>query len=304
MLEIEQVKKSYGKIQALDGISLKIREGEVFGVIGQNGAGKTTLLKVMAGILNPDAGRVLVNGEALEEKSAHGKFEIGYVPDQYQLYDRLKVMEYMEFYAGLYGINVWKNKKWLMQLLEMVHLEDTAQMYVENLSQEMRRKLGVARALISDPKILILDEPGSGMDPKARVEFKKTVQDLCGGQRTIVISSHMVSGLPDYCTSVGILEEGKMILEGSMETVMSEIKKNQPLIVQVLGGQEQAVAIIKACPQVKKLSMEQNTFTVIFEGTDEEEAKLLSALIEGNVLVQKFYRETGDLESRFLDLIS
>jgi ABC-2 type transport system ATP-binding protein len=304
MLEIEQVKKSYGKIQALDGISLKIREGEVFGVIGQNGAGKTTLLKVMAGILNPDEGRVFVNGVALEEKSAHGKFEIGYVPDQYQLYDRLKVMEYMEFYAGLYGINVWKNKKWLRQLLEMVHLEDTAKMYVENLSQEMRRKLGVARALISDPKILILDEPGSGMDPKARVEFKKTVQDLCGGQRTIVISSHMVSGLPDYCTSVGILEEGKMILEGSMETVMSEIKKNQPLIIQVLGGQEQAVAIIKACPQVKKLSMEQNTFTVIFEGTDEEEAKLLSALIEGNVLVQKFYRETGDLESRFLDLIS
>jgi ABC-2 type transport system ATP-binding protein len=226
------------------------------------------------------------------------------VPDQYQLYDRLQVIEYMEFYAGLYGINVWKNRKWLMQLLEMVHLEDTAKMYVENLSQGMRRKLGVARALISDPKILILDEPGSGMDPKARVEFKETMQTLCGGQRTIVISSHMVSGLPDYCTSIGILEEGKMILEGSMDTVMSEIKKNQPLTIQILGGQEQAVAIIKSCPYVKKLSIEQNTFTVMFEGTDEEEAKLLSALIEGNVPVQRFYRETGDLESRFLDLIS
>ena len=304
MLEIVELEKSYGKIKALDRISLTVPEGEIFGVIGQNGAGKTTLLKIMAGLLEPDWGSVYMDGEDLFEQQAGGCYEIGYVPDHYQLYDRLKVMEYLEFYAGLYEVNIKKKKQWLRQLLDLVQLSEQSDMYVENLSQGMRQRLCVARALIPDPKVLILDEPGSGMDPKARVEFKDTLKTLCGGKRTIIISSHMVAGLPDYCTSIGILEKGKMILEGSMEGVMAEIRKNQPLIIQVLGMEEQEVKTIKACPYVKKLSLENKSFTVLFDGNDEEEAELLSALIQGKVPVQRFYRETGDLESRFLDLIS
>lgn len=304
MLEIIKLEKSYGKIKALDNINLSIPEGEIFGVIGQNGAGKTTLLKIMAGLLEPDRGSVSMDGKELTEKAAGGSCEIGYVPDHYQLYDRLKVMEYLEFYAGLYEINIKKKKQWLLELLELVQLSEQSNMYIENLSQGMRQKLCVARALLPDPKILILDEPGSGMDPKARVEFKDTLKTLCGGKRTIIISSHMVAGLPDYCTSIGILEKGKMILEGDMEEVMTGIRKNQPLIIQVLDMEEQAVKTLKACPYVKKLSLENKSFTVLFDGNDEEEAELLSALIQGRVPVQRFYRETGDLESRFLDLIS
>ena len=304
MIEIVELEKNYGKIRALDRISFKIQENEIFGVIGQNGAGKTTLLKIMAGLLEPDYGEVRIDGEKLIERPAGGSLEIGYVPDRCQLYDNLKVMEYLEFYAGLYGIARKKKKQWLWELLDMVRLSEASDMYVENLSQGMRQKLCVARALIPDPKILILDEPGSGMDPKARVEFKETLRTLSESKRTIVISSHMVSGLPDYCTSIGILEKGSLILEGSMKEVMDEIRKNQPLIIHVLGREEQAVAIMKACPLVKKLSLDKNYFTVLFDGNEEEEAELLSALIQGNIPVQSFHRETGDLESRFLDLIS
>lgn len=258
----------------------------------------------MAGLLEPDYGEVRIDGEKLIERPAGGSLEIGYVPDRCQLYDNLKVMEYLEFYAGLYGIARKKKKQWFWELLDMVRLSEASDMYVENLSQGMRQKLCVARALIPDPKILILDEPGSGMDPKARVEFKETLRTLSESKRTIVISSHMVSGLPDYCTSIGILEKGSLILEGSMKEVMDEIRKNQPLIIHVLGREEQAVAIMKACPLVKKLSLDKNYFTVLFDGNEEEEAELLSALIQGNIPVQSFHRETGDLESRFLDLIS
>lgn len=304
MLEVIGLEKSFGKIKALDKISFQIPEGEIFGIIGQNGAGKTTLLKIMAGLLEPDEGAVYLNGENMVEKPAAGSYEIGYVPDRFQLYDHLKVMEYMEFYAGLYQIPKKMEKKWLREIFDLLNLSAVANVYVEKLPQELRQRLCVARALLPDPKVLILDEPGNGMDPKARVDFRKNIQVLCGGKRTIIVSSHMVSGLPEFCTSIGILEQGKMILEGRMDDIISEIKKNQPLIIQILGKEEKAVEILKGCPCVKKVSLDDHCFTVHFEGEERQEAALLSALVTGGVLVQRFGRETGDLESRFLDLIS
>ena len=303
MLEIIDLEKSYGKVRALDHVSLTIREGEIFGVIGQNGAGKTTLLKIVAGLLCPDKGKVLLNGKDLT-RNPDSYYEIGYVPDHYQLYDKLKVKEYLEFYAGLYRLDAKEMKQWIPKVLASVQLSEMGEWYVENLSQGMRQRLCVARALLPDPKILIMDESSNGLDPKARVEFRENLRQLSEGKRTIIISSHMVSGLPDYCTSMGILEKGKIILEGSMDGIMQEIKKNQPLMIEILGMADQAVAVLKANPCVRKISLDKNSFTVLFEGGELEETGLLKDLVQAKVPVQKYYRETGDLESRFLDLIS
>lgn len=304
MLEIIGLEKNYKKIKALNRISLQIQDGEIFGIVGQNGAGKTTLLKIIAGLLEPDEGQILLDGEDLAQKNCYGSLDIGYVPDSYQLYEHLTVNEYLEFYAGLYQLDRKSQKKWILELLNMVGLSEAADIYVEKLSQGMKQRLSVARALLPDPKVLVLDEPENGLEPKAKAELKETLQRLSAGQRSIIISSHTVSGMMEYCTSLGVLDKGRMILEGSMQEIMTEIKRNQPLIVHVLGMEEQAVLILKANACVKKISLEQGRFTILFEGEEKEEVELLASLVEGRVPVQKFYRETGDLESRFLDLIS
>ncbi|MDO4554702.1 MAG: ABC transporter ATP-binding protein [Lachnospiraceae bacterium] len=303
MLEIINVEKSFRKIKALEQVSIKIPEGEIFGIIGQNGAGKTTLLKIVAGLLKPDLGDVRLDGVDLSGSKDWYKM-IGYVPDKYQMYDNLKVGEYLEFYAGLYCLDRKKTKRWIEEILSLVHLYDQKNLYVESLSQGMQQRLCVARALLCNPSVLVLDEPSNGLDPKARMEFREILRMLSGGKRTILISSHMVSGLPDYCTSMGILEKGKMILEGNMKEIMKEVKKNQPLMIEIFQGVENAVLVLKKNQWVRKISLDENTLTVLFEGSEKEEALLLKELVSGGVLIQKFYRETGDLESRFLDLIS
>lgn len=304
MLEIVGLEKYYGKIKALDRISLQIQDGEILGIIGQNGAGKTTLLKVIAGLLDPDKGSVILDGVDLRKQPDQTGLQIGYVPDSYQLYDHLTVMEYLEFYAGLYQLEQKKQKAWMKELLSLVSLSDAADIFVENLSSGMRQKLCVARALLPNPKILVLDEPANGLDPKARIEFRELLRNLSASEKTIIVSSHMVSGLPDYCTSMGILEHGNLILEGSIEEIMIEIKKNQPLLIQVLGMEEKALSVLKSDKNVKKISLDGHCFTVYFEGTEEEEASLLSCLLQNQVPVQSFYKASGDLESSFLELIS
>lgn len=304
MLEIIGLEKKYKKIKALSQISLQIQEGEIFGIVGQSGAGKTTLLKIIAGLLEADAGQILLDGEDLTQKNCYGSLDIGYVPCNYQLYKHLTVNEYLEFYAGLYQIDKKIQRQWILELLAMVGLSEAADIYVENLSQGMKQRLSVARALLPDPKVLVLDEPENGLEPKAKAELKETLKRLSDGKKSIIISSHTVSGMMDYCTSIGVLDKGMMILEGSMQEIMAEIKRKQPLVVHVLGMEEQAVSILKADSCVQKISLEQGRFTILFDGGEKEEAELLASLVEGRVPVQKFYRETGDLESRFLDLIS
>lgn len=304
MLEVIELEKNYKQIKALNKISLRIQAGEIFGIVGQGGSGKTTLLKIIAGLLEPDGGQVLLNGEDLTEKKYRGSLDIGYVPNHYQLYNHLKVSEYLEFYAGLYQLERKTQNQWIRELLSIVDLLETADIYVENLSQGMRQRLSVARALLPNPGILVLDEPVSGLEPKAKAEFKETLRRLSDGKRSIIISSHMASGLMNYCTSIGVLDHGQMVLEGSMKEIMLKIQQNQPLIVQVLGREDQAVAVLKANSCVKKISLDEGCFTILFEGGEKEEAELLGSLVQEHVPVQKFYRETGNMESRLLDLIS
>lgn len=304
MLQLIHIEKKFGEDKALRDINLSIGKGEIFGLIGQEGAGKTTLFQIIAGLLRPDQGMVLLGGEPTHTKLKRAKLEVGYVPSTFRLYDKLTVKEYMEFYAGFYPLTGLKKDLWIREILTQMELLEMEDVFVEKLSLGMSRRLCVAQALLSDPQVLILDETGNGLDARARKEFRRLLKKLSQTNRTILISSHMISDLPDYCTSVGILEEGRMIMQGKMEQVLEDIKKSQPLFVQIISGQDKALEILKKEERVRKLTILDTGILIQFDGGEQEEAMLLRELILGGVSVLSFSRDNTYFEKSVLNMIS
>ena len=220
MLEIKDLRKKFGKFHALNGLDLHIPKGSLYGFVGPNGAGKTTTIKIMTGLLFADSGQVLIDGVDVSRGLDELKLKIGYVPDFFGVYDNLRVNEYMEFFASCYGSDGLKARTRYMTLLEQVGLEDKVNFYVDSLSRGMKQRLCLARALIHDPLLLVLDEPASGLDPRTRFEFKEILKELKEQGKTILISSHVLSELSEMCTDIGIIDQGKMILSGSMEEIL------------------------------------------------------------------------------------
>ena len=304
MLELNNVKKYFGSTKAIDGVELHIKRGEIFGVIGQEGAGKTTLLQLAAGLIRPDEGSVCINGMDLSRDTYQSRIQIGYVPQYFQLYDKLKVQEYMEFYAGFYPREGIQKNRWIGELLDLVQLTKMEDVYVEKLSRGMSQRLCVAQALLSNPQVLILDEPGNGMDPRARMEYRELLKKLTQTDRTVLISSHLITDLPDYCTSVGILEQGRFLLEGSMDVILKKIKKEQPILIQVAQGEEHALGVLRSNEKVGKVTLSDNGMLVFFDGEEKEEAELLQSLVQAGVSVYSFNRTNVNLENRFFQMIS
>ena len=304
MLQLIHIEKKFGDKSALHGINLSIGRGEIFGLIGQEGAGKTTLFKIAAGLLKPDQGTVLIGGEPTHKRPRTAKMEVGYVPSTFRLYDKLTVKEYMEFYAGFYPLEGLKKDRWIREILDQLELLDMEDVFVEKLTQGMSRRLCVAQALLSDPQVLILDETGNGLDARARKDFRRLLKNMSQTNRTILISSHMISDLPDYCTSVGILEEGRMIMQGSMEQVLEDIKKSQPLFIQLVSGEDKALQVLKANDRVKKITLLEKGMLIEFDGSEQEEAMLLQELVRAGAGVLSFNRDNTYFEKSVLNMIS
>ena len=304
MLQLIHIEKKFGDKSALHGINLSVGRGEIFGLIGQEGAGKTTLFKIAAGLLKPDQGTVLIGGEPTHQRPRTAKMEVGYVPSTFRLYDKLTVKEYMEFYAGFYPLEGLKKDRWIREILDQLELLDMEDVFVEKLTQGMSRRLCVAQALLSDPQVLILDEPGNGLDARARKDFRRLLKNMSQTNRTILISSHMISDLPDYCTSVGILEEGRMIMQGSMEQVLEDIKKSQPLFIQLVSGEDKALQVLKANDRVKKITLLEKGMLIEFDGSEQEEAMLLQELVRAGAGVLSFNRDNTYFEKSVLNMIS
>lgn len=304
MLNVENLKKMYGRMAALDGLCMHVKEGALYGFVGPNGAGKTTTIKILTGLLLPDEGTVAVGGtDALKEP---GKVmeKIGYVPDFFGVYDNLKVWEYMELFSacgGLYGLNARKRSR---DLLEQVGLGEKAEYYVDGLSRGMKQRLCLARALIHNPPILVMDEPTSGLDPGTRYEFKEILKDLREQGKTVVISSHILSEMSEICTDIGIVEQGKMVVEGSIDDILNQINVRSPLLITVCRNKDLALNLLRGNPLVETITIRQNDIMVGFTGEQEEEAVLLKQLIEAGVMIGGFVRERGNLESVFLQIIN
>jgi ABC-2 type transport system ATP-binding protein len=302
MLEIKNLWKKFGKFHALNGLDIMIPEGSLYGFVGPNGAGKTTTIKIMTGLLSADSGQVMINGRDVTGGLEDLKLSIGYVPDFFGVYDNLKVNEYMEFFASCYGLDGLKARNRYMTLLEQVGLEDKANFYVDSLSRGMKQRLCLARALIHDPLLLVLDEPASGLDPRTRFEFKEILKDLKEQGKTIFISSHVLSELSELCTDIGIIDQGKMVLGGSIEEILHRVNATNPLIIAVLGDKERALTILKSQPCVQTIAVKDQDIRVNFIGDEQDEALLLQQLVDAEVLVRGFYREQGSLETLFMQI--
>ncbi len=302
MLRIENLKKVFGRTVALDGLNMTVKPGALYGFVGPNGAGKTTTIKTVIGLLQPDEGRVLVNDIDVVSEPDRVMPRIGYVPDSFGVYDNLKVSEYMEFFASCYGLSGLKVRKRCQMLLEQVGLDDKTDFYVEGLSRGMKQRLCLARALIHNPPVLIMDEPTAGLDPRTRYEFKEILKELQSQGKTILISSHILPELAEICTDIGVVDQGRMVFEGSMEEILSQINVASPLLISVSGGRQEALAILREHPEVETITIRDEEIAVGFSGDKKDEETLLKRMIDAGVQVYGFVRERGSLESVFMQI--
>lgn len=304
MIRFENVTKKYGKTVALDSLNFIIPENELFAFVGPNGAGKSTAIRILSGILLPTGGRCLINGIDSQKDTSKIKGLVGYVPDLFGVYDNLNVMEYMRFFASAYGIVGNDVDKLCYSLLDMVQIGQYTNSYIEDLSRGVRHRLCVARALIHDPKILVLDEPVSGLDPKSRVDFKEFLKMLNINGKTIVISTHILQEATELCTGMAVMEGGKLVISGSIKEIEQEMNSVNPIVMKVSRGSEFAVKVLKNSPCVKNLIIsEEDEFYIHFEGNLEEEAKLLQEVVSAGTLVSSFSRKGHSMESVFLKIM-
>ena len=302
MLYINDLTKNYGSFTAVNHLSLHIPEGDLFGFVGPNGAGKTTTIRIVCGLLRASGGSVRIGSTAAAVGSRAMKRMIGYVPDFFGVYDNLKVREYMDLYGSMYGMYSRDIAKLTDDLLELVNLSDKKEVYVDTLSRGMKQRLCVARALLHNPSLLILDEPSSGLDPRARVEMKELLKNLHSMGKTIVISSHILSELSEMCNSIGIMNHGQLITAGRIEDIMQQLSGGKRMHIQVASGMESAVRIMKEQAGARIESVRENEIIILFGGTDEEISALIGRMIQEQVILTGFYREEGSLESLFMQL--
>lgn len=302
MLIIENLVKKYGKFKAVDGVSLEIGEGHIYGFVGANGAGKTTTMKIVAGLLKPTAGRVIVNGTDIASNPRDVKGKIGYMPDFFGVYDDLKVSEYMNFYAGVYGINRLEREKITDQLLELVNLTEKKDSYVDSLSRGMKQRLCLARSLIHNPELLILDEPASGLDPRARVEMKEILRALRDMGKAILISSHILPELSELCTSIGIIEKGRMAISGTVDDIMQKVSHKRKLRIKVLGDMDPAVKFLQEQPCIGSVTAANDHIDADLVGNSGILADILKNMVARDIPVVSFTEVEGSLESIFMHL--
>ena len=301
MLKIDNLCKSYGKFQAVNNLNLHIPKGEIFGFVGPNGAGKTTTMKIICGLLDATSGSVMVDGLDALKSPKELKRRVGYMPDFFGVYDDLKVMEYLEFYASIYNIKGEECKKICTDLLELVDLTEKKDFYVDSLSRGMKQRLCLARSLVHNPDLLVLDEPASGMDPRARVEMKEILKTLKSMGKTIIVSSHILPELAELCSSIAIIEKGKVIASGTFEAITSKVYHNKTLRVKVINKQQEAIRILQEYPDVEAVNaINENIIEASFSGEDEFIHGILKRLIEEEIPVVFFNQLDGSLEDLFM----
>ena len=302
MLRLEGITKFYGQFCALNGLSMEVEDGALYGFVGPNGAGKSTAMRIMCGILAPTSGKVSIDGKELRSGDQKQGRLIGYVPDSFGIYNDLKVYEYMDFFASCYGMTGLTARKRIEELLEFVGLSERSDFFVEALSRGMKQKLSLARALIHDPSILILDEPNSGLDPRSRYEFKSILSRLSDEGKTMVISSHMLNDISELCTDIGIIDHGSMVMSGRLSEVMKIVTSENPIVIGVETGLSRAIRSLKEREMVRSMSIKGNDILINFGGDRRAEAELLRELIEEGIGIRSFSRHKGSLESIFMQL--
>jgi len=298
--------KRYDGTLAVAGLDLAVEPGEIFGLVGPNGAGKTTTLRILATLLRPSAGNAEIDGWSVTRNPDDVRRVLGFMPDVFGVYDDMKVWEYLDFFARCYGLPAAGRRRVIADLLELVDLADRRDHYVQTLSRGMEQRLCLAHALVHDPKVLLLDEPASGLDPRARVELRELLRELRSLGKTIVISSHILPELEELCTSVAIVDRGQVLAQGRVSDIERRLRFGAVLRVRLLLEGEALEAArdrFAGDPDVASASiLEDGTIELGFRGDDEASARLLAASVSAGMPIVSFARAASDLEELFLQV--
>jgi ABC-2 type transport system ATP-binding protein len=300
MIEIRQFHKKYGDFTAVESLDLSIGAGELFGFIGPNGAGKSTTIRFLATLLQPTSGDATVNGFSVRSQPLDVRKSVGYMPDNFGVYDGMKVWEFLDFFAVAYKIPRTRRRQVIGDVLELLDLTHKRDDFVNGLSRGMKQRLCLAKTLVHDPPVLILDEPSSGLDPRARLEVKALLKELSRMGKTILISSHILTELADCCTSIGIVERGRLLLHGPMDEVYRRIHRNRLVEIKVNDRLEAALAIVRSQPETLSVDATDHTLRVELASDDEHLARLLSQLMSAGVPVRSFADKDPTLEDVFM----
>jgi ABC-2 type transport system ATP-binding protein len=305
VIETRGLVKRYDGEVAVAGIDLVVAPGEIYGLVGPNGAGKTTTMRILATLLSPSAGDARVCGIDVTENPIEVRRRIGYMPDFYGVYDDLRVWEYLDFFARCYGVPASRRATMIGELLEVVGLVDRRTAYVDALSRGMRQRLCLAHTLVHDPELLILDEPASGLDPRARVETREILRALQGMGKTILVSSHILPELAELCTSVGIIDRGRLLRSGRIDEIERSLRANTLLRIDVLSDTDAAIAWLGTDSHTGDVLRIEGTdgvarLEVPFDGPPDAQAALLRSMLDAGHVVVGFSQATSDLEEIFL----
>ena len=292
--------KRYGKLVALNGLHLNIDDAECFGYIGPNGAGKTTTIRILSTLLQPTWGEAKVCGYTVGYESRLIRPMIGYVPDFFGAYEDMVVQEYLEFFAAAYNIHGDQRKRVVGDVLELTDLTFKSDALVDSLSRGMKQRLSVARVLLHDPKVLFLDEPASGLDPRARIEMRELLKELRRMGKTIVISSHILHELAELCTTIGIIERGELLFKGSIEEIVRRTKMGSRVEVRVAEKQEQAAKVLQGLPLVESVEADDGRLLVSLKKETKDYSFLAKALLDARLPLHEIKEEPVNLETAFM----
>ena len=306
IIETTGLVKRYNGTLAVGGVDLAIDEGEIFGLVGPNGAGKTTMLRMLATLLEPTSGDAEIGGESIRRNPQAVRRVIGYMPDAFGVYDDMKVWEYLDFFGRCYGLGPAQRRRMIGDLLELVDLGAKRDAYVASLSRGMQQRLCLAHALVHDPKVLLLDEPASGLDPRARVELRELLRELRSLGKTIVISSHILPELEELCTSVAIVDRGRVLDAGSISEIVRRLRIGEVIRVRVLGEPadvETARAWFEAHDDVASAALASvDQIEIGFRGDEAGAAALLAAAVRAKIRVASYSPAATDLQELFLQV--
>jgi ABC-2 type transport system ATP-binding protein len=305
IIETRDLTKKYKTVTAVKELSLSVEEGAIYGFVGPNGAGKTTTMHVLTTLLEPTAGEAWVAGYSVTRQPRDVRRVIGYMPDFFGVYDDMKVWEYLDFFAACYDIPEAERPALIRDLLELVDLSHRADDMVDSLSRGMKQRLCLARTLAHDPQVLILDEPASGLDPRARIEIRQLLVELANMGKTVFFSTHILADVAEICTQVGIIEAGELVMEGTLEDMQRQLIPNREIVVTLLGGVEHArelLLTVEGIGAVVDLQPDNGRarLHVSLSGDDQAVSNLLVRLVGAGVPVLHFTEETRDLESVFM----
>jgi len=300
MIELRHFTKRYGEFTAVEDLCLTIPAGEIFGFIGPNGAGKSTTIRFLVTLLRATSGEGIVNGCRVTREPMKVRRSVGYMPDAFGVYDGMKVWEFLDFFAVAYQIGKSKRRQVIADVLDLLDLTHKREDYVNGLSRGMKQRLCIAKTLLHDPPVLILDEPTSGLDPRARLEVKALLRELRQMGKTILISSHILTELADCCTSIGILERGKLLMAGPIDEVYRKIHGNRIIRIAFVDDPAAGLSVVRSNTNVQDVQVDKNFATVELAGGDEDVGELLNQLMAQRVRIRSFAEKEPSLEDVFM----